>query len=107
LIQLFTSNPEVIAVGEKCLRIIAIGYLFYGMGMVMVQAFNGAGDTITPTWLNFICFWLIQIPLAWLLATSFGLESDGVFWAIVFAESVFGVLAVTIFSRGKWKLKQV
>lgn len=107
LIRLFTPEMDVIAVGAKALKIIAIGYLFYGMGMVMVQAFNGAGDTVTPTWLNFICFWLIEIPLAWILAMNFGMEENGVFWSIVIAESTFGIIAIWIFSKGGWKEKEV
>lgn len=107
LIRLFTLELDVISVGAKALKIIAVGYLFYGMGMVMVQAFNGAGDTVTPTWLNFICFWLIEIPLGWFLAMNTGLHENGVFWAIVIAESTFGVLGMWIFSRGKWKEKEV
>lgn len=107
LIRLFTPEVDVIAVGAKALKIIAIGYLFYGMGMVMVQAFNGAGDTVTPTWLNFICFWMIEIPLGWILAMNMGFNENGVFWAIVVAESVFGILGMWIFSKGKWKEKLV
>lgn len=107
LIRLFTPEADVIAIGAKALKIIAVGYLFYGMGMVMVQAFNGAGDTITPTWLNFICFWMIEIPLAWILAMHIGIEENGVFWSIVVAESTFGILGMWIFSKGKWKEKRV
>lgn len=107
LIRLFTPEVDVIAVGAKALKIIALGYLFYGMGMVMVQAFNGAGDTMTPTWLNFICFWLIEIPLGWFLAMNAGFNENGVFWAIVVAESVFGILGMWVFAKGKWKEKKV
>lgn len=107
LIRLFTPEITVIAIGARCLKIIAIGYLFYGMGMVVVQAFNGAGDTVTPTWLNFICFWMIEIPLAWFLAMSLDMQENGVFWSIVIAESVYGVLGMWLFSRGGWKNKKV
>lgn len=107
LIRLFTQELDVIEVGARCLRIIAVGYLFYGMGMVMVQAFNGAGDTVTPTWLNFICFWMIEIPLAWFLAMNLGMNENGVFWSIVIAESTFGIIAIWIFSKGRWKEKEV
>ncbi len=75
--------------------------------MVMVQAFNGAGDTVTPTGLNFICFWMIEIPLGWFLAMSLDMREDGVFWAIVIAESIFGILGMWVFSRGRWKNKKV
>lgn len=107
LLQLFTTEPEVIAIGASCLRIVCLGYLFYGMGMVMTQAFNGAGDTVTPTWLNFICFWLIEIPVAWFLAITLNMEENGVFWSIVIAESLLGLFGVTIFRRGTWKSKKV
>lgn len=89
----------MIPVGAKALKIIAIGYLFYGMGMVMVQAFNGAGDTVTLSWLNFICFWLIEIPLGWFLAMNMGINENGVFWAVVIAESIFGILGMWIFPK--------
>lgn len=107
LIRLFTPEIDVIEAGAKALKIIAIGYLFYGMGMVMVQAFNGACDMVTPTWLNFICFWTIEIPLAWILAMNFGLNENSVFWPIVIAESTFGIIAMWIFTKGKWKEKEV
>lgn len=107
LIRLFTLETDVIAIGARCLKIIAAGYLFYGMGMVMVQAFNGAGDTVTPTWLNFICFWIIEIPLAWILSMNLDMQENGVFWSIVIAESIFGVLGMWIFSKGGWKDKNL
>lgn len=107
LVMLFTSEPEVIRTGSLCLRIICLGYLFYSWGMITIQAFNGAGDTTTPTILNFICFWMIEIPLAWLLAFSAGLEDTGVFLSIVIAESLLGVFGVLVFRRGKWKQRKV
>lgn len=106
-VALFTDEEMVIQIGAQCLRIISFGYLFYSWGMIMIQAFNGAGDTMTPTYLNFICFWLIEIPLAWGLAMSLGMEENGVFWSIVIAESLLGVLGVIVFKRGKWKEKIV
>jgi Na+-driven multidrug efflux pump len=75
--------------------------------MVMTQAFNGAGDTTTPTILNFICFWLVEIPLAYMLALKFGLAEDGVFLAIISSESLLGILGVVVFRRGRWKLREV
>ncbi|MCD6658813.1 MAG: hypothetical protein LT105_01500, partial [Lentimicrobium sp.] len=106
-ISLFITDAAVLEFGINCLRIVSAGFLFYAMGMVMVQSLNGAGDTYTPTLLNFICFWLIEIPLAWLLALKMGLDSNGVFYAIVIAESTLTLLGMYIFKRGKWKLKKV
>jgi len=106
-IRLFIEDPAVIDLGVSCLRIVSAGFLFYAMGMVMVQSLNGAGDTYTPTLLNFICFWLIEIPLSWYLAMKMGLESKGVFYAIVIAESTLTLLGMYVFSKGKWKLKKV
>lgn len=107
LVLLFISEPEVIELAASCLKIVSAGFLFYAMGMVMTQSLNGAGDTYTPTLLNFICFWLIEIPLAWFLALRMGLQSEGVFYAIVIAESTLTLLGMAVFSRGKWKLKVV
>jgi putative MATE family efflux protein len=103
LMRLITDEPEVVRIGSQCLRILSIGYPFYAWGMVMVQAFNGSGDTITPTWLNFIAFWMLEIPLAWILAMQIGWGPTGVFWAIVIAESTLTVLSLIVFRRGRWK----
>lgn len=107
LVMLFTDETRVIEIGAQCLRIICYGYLFYSWGMISIQAFNGAGDTTTPTILNFICFWLIEIPVAYLLSITIGMEETGVFYSIVIAESILGVLGVLMFRRGSWKLKEV
>jgi putative MATE family efflux protein len=106
-IKIFIQDPDIIHMGAVCLRIIAYGFVFYGMGMVMVQALNGAGDTATPTLINFICFWLIEIPLAYLLALKMGVAENGVYYAIISAESLMTLIATVIFRRGKWKLRQV
>jgi putative MATE family efflux protein len=100
---LFTNDPDVLRYGTSCLRILAIGIPMYAVGMIITQALNGAGDTITPTVINFLCFWVLQIPLAYWLATSLSLGPNGVFWAIVVSETLVTVLGVTVFIRGRWK----
>jgi putative MATE family efflux protein len=107
LIRIFTEDQTVIPYGVDALRYISYGYIFYGYGMVMSSAFNGAGDTYTPTIINLVCFWLIQIPLAYSLAKWTGLETKGVFLAITIAESILAVIAMLAFRRGKWKEKKV
>jgi len=103
----FANEKEVISNAAQCLNIIALGYLFYAFGMVLVQSFNGAGDTRTPTIMNFFIFWMMQIPLAYLLAIQFSLESAGVYWAIVICESTFTIVGYFLFKRGKWKTIEV
>jgi putative MATE family efflux protein len=103
----FVNEKEVIANAAQCLDIIALGYLFYAFGMVLVQSFNGAGDTRTPTIMNFFIFWMMQIPLAYLLAIEFSLESAGVYWAIVISESAFTIVGYFLFKRGRWKTVKV
>jgi len=107
LIRIFTPDQTVIPHGVDALRYISYGYVFYGYGMVMAAAFNGAGDTYTPTIMNLICFWLIQIPLAYTLAKWTGLGPTGVFFAITIAESILAVIAMLVFRRGKWKEQKV
>ena len=107
IVTLFTTVPAVLDYGASGLHIIAFGFVFYGVGMVMETAFNGAGDTWTPTYINFVIFWLFEIPLAYLLAFSFGMGPNGVFWAITLAFSLLAVVAGLMFKRGKWKLKKV
>ena len=107
IIGLFTSDPAVSSIGIECLRIISYGYLFYGLGMVIVQSFNGAGDTVTPSIINFFCYWMFQIPLAFLMARYLEMGPTGVFWAIAIAESVITIVGATVFSRGRWKQRQV
>jgi len=104
---LFATEPEEFFFAATALRIIAYGFFFYAFGMVLETAFNGAGDTWTPTWLNFCVFWLFEIPLAYVLAYKYGLGPQGVFWSITIAFSVLAVAATVLFRRGKWKLKTV
>lgn len=106
-IRLFISDEGVIRSGELSLRIISFGFVSYGLGMVMVQALNGAGDTVTPTIINLFCFWLIEIPLAYLLAISLGYGESGVYYAILTAETTMTITAAWFFNKGKWKLKSV
>ena len=107
IIHIFTTDSAIAPVGIESLRIISYGYIFYAWGMVMMQAFNGAGDTATPTWINFFCFWLFQIPLAWLLAIFLGIGPKGVFVAIALSYSLSAVVGILTFRRGKWKEKKV
>ena len=107
IIGLFTTDVAVLSSGISSLKVISLGFLFYGLGMTMVQALNGAGDTITPTWINFFCFWLLEIPLAYFMALEFNIGESGVYYAIIIAESVMTIVAVYFFRLGKWKLKMV
>ncbi|MEE4287242.1 MAG: MATE family efflux transporter [Mariniphaga sp.] len=106
-IRLFINEPAVLENGTLALRIVSIGFLFYALGMVLVQGFNGSGDTFTPTKINLICFWLLEIPLAYLLAITLEMGLAGASIAIVTAESLLAVIAFILFKRGKWKLKKV
>jgi putative MATE family efflux protein len=101
VIAIFTSDPDVVSYGVACLRYISYGYIFYAYGMVIGQAVNGAGDTRTPTWLNFACFWVWELPLAYGLAYWAGFGPEGVFFAITIAFSTFAVASVVLFRRGK------
>ena len=100
---LFSADPEVLRYGTSCLRILAIGTPMYAIGMIITQALNGAGDTSTPTAINFVSFWVLQIPLAYWLATDMSHGPNGVFFAIVVSESLVTILAVIVFRRGNWK----
>lgn len=106
-VRIFIEDGEVLKAGITCLQIVSSGFLFYAMGMVMTQSLNGAGDTYTPTLLNFICFWMIEIPLAYFLAINAGFGTNGVYYAIVIAETTLTLLGIYVFSRGRWKLKKV
>lgn len=107
VVGLFTSDADVLPYGVSCLRILGLGFPLYAVGMIMTQALNGAGDTKTPTLLNFICFWVLEIPLAYWLATAAGFGPNGVFIAIVTAESTLSILSYWVFRKGAWKLQQV
>ncbi|MBS1796870.1 MAG: MATE family efflux transporter, partial [Acidobacteria bacterium] len=107
IVGFFTNEPNVQAIAADALRIVAYGFVFYGFGMVLETAFNGAGDTWTPTFLNFFIFWLFEIPLAYLLSYYFGYGVHGVFWAITLAFSLLAVVSAVLFNRGKWKEKKV
>jgi putative MATE family efflux protein len=103
IISVFTNDPEVHKTGTLALRIIGSGYIFYGIGMVMINALNGAGDTKTPTLINFFGFWLFQIPFAFLLTKVFNMGATGSFISIPVAETLIAVAAYILFKRGKWK----
>jgi len=107
LVRLFAAEAPVVAAGVKCLRLVSYGYPFYAYGMVLAQAFNGAGDTVTPTVINVFCYWLFEIPLAWVLAILWSLGPTGVFLAITIAESVLAVVAALVFRRGRWKAQKI
>jgi Na+-driven multidrug efflux pump len=104
---IFSSDPAVIGIGAEWLRILSYSLFVYGWWMVSVQAFNGAGDTVTPTWINVVFFWLIQIPLSWLLAVGLDWQHSGVFWGVFVSETAVGLFTTWLFTRGRWKTAQV
>jgi Na+-driven multidrug efflux pump len=104
---LFTQDPAVVSLAAACLRIVSYGNIGYAYGMVMLQAFNGAGDTVTPTVVNLFGFWLLEIPLAYWLAMPAGLRSNGVYFSIVIAEGTIAVASMVLFRRGRWKLQRI
>lgn len=107
IVPWFSADAEVIRYGTDCMRILACGFGFYAVGMVLMQAFNGAGDTITPSWINAVCFWLVQIPLAMTLIRSAGFGPNGAFVAIALSQSLVALIGVPLFRRGGWKLREV
>lgn len=107
LMSIFTSDAEVIAIGSEWLRILSYSYFVYGWWMVSVQAFNGAGDTATPTRINLVFFWLIQIPLCYYLAVYRDWQESGVFWGVFVSETSVGLFTLWLFTRGKWKTFKV
>jgi putative MATE family efflux protein len=107
VVRLFTHDREVVQLAASCLRILSYGNVAYAYGMVMLQAFNGAGDTVTPTIVNFFGFWLLEIPLAYFLAIPGRMNSNGVFISIVTAEAFIAGVSIILFKRGRWKRQQI
>jgi Na+-driven multidrug efflux pump len=107
IMGLFVTDPTVLGHAIDTLQILAAGYVFYAWGMVAMQAFNGAGDTKTPTWITFWCFWVLELGLAWLMAFHLEWGPIGVFWSIPIAESCFAIAALWIFRKGRWKSVQI
>src|SRR5881296_1428639 len=106
-VRLFTHDPEVVPLAASCLRILSYGNIGYAYAMVMLQAFNGAGDTITPTIVNFFGFWLLEIPLAWFLAIPMRMQAKGAYFSIVVAEAAIAAVSIVLFKRGYWKNQQI
>jgi len=107
IVSFFGQGAEADAYAILALRVISLGYFFYGYGMVLAQALNGAGDSLTPTWLNVICFWILEIPLAYIMAITLALGPVGVFASVAISESILAVLCAIIFQRGNWKTAKV
>ncbi|CAM1366924.1 MATE family efflux transporter [Tenacibaculum xiamenense] len=103
----FSDNPNVVSNGALCLRVMSAGYIAYAYGMVVIQSFNGSGDTFTPTLINFICFWLFQLPFAYTMAIHLDFGPQGVFWSITIAEVLIAILGIWLFRKGKWKSVKV
>lgn len=107
IVAVFTADPEVAAYGVRCLRIVSLGFAFYAYGMVLTQSFNGAGDTWTPTLINLAVFWVLELPLAWVLSHGGGLEATGVFVSMATAYSMLAVVSAVLFRKGRWKTARV
>lgn len=107
IVSIFSPVEEVINTGSLCLRVFALGYVFYAFGMVLIQSFNGAGDTKTPTYINFVCFWMFQLPLAYFTALSLEWGPVGVMISIVLAEILLTLISAYYFRLGKWKTIKV
>ena len=107
LVGIFSSDSEIVRSGAACLRIMSACYLLFAYGIVIVQAFNGAGDTWTPTWINLLSYWIVPLPLAYFLGHRLGMGPNGVYIAMLTAEIILAVIAITVFRRGKWKVKVV
>ncbi|ALO46009.1 MATE efflux family protein [Pseudohongiella spirulinae] len=107
VMSFFSEDPLVISNGVQSLRILSYGFVFLAIGSVVTQAFNGAGDTMTPTWMNILAFWVLQIPLAWTLSGFMGWGPEGVYWSVFIADAAMSLLATLVFLRGGWKLRYV
>jgi putative MATE family efflux protein len=107
VVHIFTHDPAVVPLAVACLRIVSTGNIAFSYGMVMLQAFNGAGDTLTPTIVNFFGCWVFEIPLAWWLAIRLGMRSNGVYWSIVIAEAAIAAASIILFKRGRWKRRMI
>jgi putative MATE family efflux protein len=107
IIRLFTHDPAVVPLGTACLRIVSYGNVGYAYFMVMMQAFNGAGDTVTPTIVNFFGFWLLEIPLAYWLAIPLHMRSNGAFFSIAIAETAMAAVSAILFKQGRWKKRTI
>lgn len=107
IIGLFNSDPGVLLVGKEALFVLCLGYVFFAYGMVIAQSFNGAGDTLTPTLINIMMFWVLEIPLAWFMALHLGWGATGVFWSVAMCHSLHALVSVYIFKKGRWKLVKV
>jgi putative MATE family efflux protein len=107
LMQFFSNDAVAVRSGTLCLHILALGYIFFAYGMIITQAFNGAGDTKTPTYINIFVFWLMQIPLAFFLAKYLKMGPQGVYIAIAISETILAIISIIIFKKGKWKYIKV
>ncbi|MDD9894257.1 MAG: MATE family efflux transporter [Gammaproteobacteria bacterium] len=107
IVSMFSQEADVVPYAVQCLQIFAYGLVVWGFGMAIIQAFNGAGDTMTPTYMNIFCFWIVQVPLAYGLALGMGLGPQGVFWAVFVSDCLTGIVGLPLFMRGKWKLREV
>ena len=107
IVGFFTTEEAVVHYATLCLVIFSYGLVFFGISASVVQAFNGAGDTMTPTWINFFCFWVVQVPLAYVLAMMTGMGPAGVFWAVFVSDVLAGIVGLLVFRRGSWKSRTV
>jgi putative MATE family efflux protein len=106
-IRQFTTDPKLVTTAQNALQVVTLGYIVYGIGMVILNAFNGAGDSKTPSLINFFGYWCFQIPLAWVLSHQFGYGKNGIFYSIIITETVVMITSLLVFKKGKWKKVQV